>query len=176
MLTTHLVLAHTLPPPPGLYPYLKSRIEPIVVSTTCGESGLSKVYPSTSEAESVTQGTKEQFAKRIVTGGGFPIFFFSGGISGTHVLPLERHEIVSWSQRLRIVGNPPRRRHFESTKIGFECARSMAQPSHCSASSGSSQHGYKVWVIICTTGYAPTTDMLRPLHVSVIQNTFTKEA
>ena len=57
----------------------------MVVSMNCSEGGPLRIYPCTSEVQSVTQGTQERFAKNWVARSDLPIFFCSGVISGTHV-------------------------------------------------------------------------------------------
>ena len=50
----------------------------MVVSMNCSEGGPLRIYPCTSEVQSVTQGTKEGFAKNCVARSDFPIFFLLG--------------------------------------------------------------------------------------------------
>ena len=82
LLTAHLFLA---PIPclhhpgrlanPCHFILFKRAIKLMVVSTNCSEGGPLGIYPCTSEVQSVTQGTKERFAKNCVARSDFPFFF-----------------------------------------------------------------------------------------------------
>ena len=61
----------------------------MVVSMNCSEGGPLRIYPCTSEVQSVTQGTKERFAKNCVARSDFPIFFLFGSLFGS---PKHLHE------------------------------------------------------------------------------------
>ena len=84
-LTAHLLLA---PIPclhhpgrlasPCHFILFKRAIKLMVASMNCSEGSPLRIYPCTSEVQSVTQGTKERFAKNYVARSDFPISFLFG--------------------------------------------------------------------------------------------------